>query len=65
MRLTELTKRVSRQQLYRIGHFSEVELRALRRNGWRIVWSEKAKVKRKPRKILQQKRNGIPVERVV
>lgn len=65
MRLAELTKRVSRQQLYRFGNFSDAEIRFLERNGWRILWREKAKTKRKPRKILQQKKNGIPVERVV
>lgn len=63
--LTELTKRVSRQQLYLYGHFSHEELKQLRKDGWWIVWSEKAKVEQKPRKILQQKRNGVAVEIVI
>lgn len=58
MRLTELTKRVSLQQLYCAGHFTDEELREMKIDGWRIV-------KPKPRKITQIKRNGIPVERVV
>lgn len=65
MRLVELTKRVSLQQLYRAGHFTDEELFELRKNGWRIVWQEKPKAKRKPRKIKQWKKNGIPVEKVV
>ncbi len=65
MRLTELTKRVSLQQLYRVGHFADEELLEMQRSGWRIVWIEGAKAKRKPRKIKQWKKNGIPVEKVV
>ena len=65
MRLTELTKRVSLQQLYRVGHFTDEELLEMKRSGWRIVWREKTKVKRSPKKITQWKKNGIPVERVV
>lgn len=63
--LTELTKRVSLQQLYRIGYYTDKELREMKSDGWRIVWQEKSKAKREPRKITQWKKNGIPVERVV
>lgn len=65
MQLIELTKRVSLQQLYRVGHFTEKELHELKKDGWRIVWQEKPKTKRKTRKIKQWKKNGIPVEKVV
>lgn len=65
MRLTELTKRVSLQQLYRTGHFTDEELLEMQRSGWRIVWQEKPKAKRKPRVVRQRRKNGIPVEKVV
>lgn len=56
--LTELTKRVSRQQLHTYGHFSREELIHLLQDGWRITWREK-------RKITQVRKNGMRVERVV
>ena len=44
MQLIELTKRVSLQTLYRIGHYSKKELKEMQRDGWRIVWKEKGNV---------------------
>lgn len=41
MRLAELSKKVSRQKLQLIGHFTNEELYELRKEGWWIEWREK------------------------
>lgn len=65
MRLTELTKRVSLQQLYCIGEFTDEELKEMKKDGWRIVWRGVLNIKHPKKKIMQKRKNGIPIERVV
>ncbi|GKV55996.1 hypothetical protein NCCP2222_19430 [Sporosarcina sp. NCCP-2222] len=59
--LTELTKKVSRQQLFMCGYFTKQEIQQLRKDGWRVLWQDKKeRIPRTKRKI-QQNKNGIPV----
>lgn len=63
MRLLELTRKVSRQQLYMYGHFNRQELRQLQKEGWRIEGkSQRQKSSHHKNKPSQINKNGILVE---
>lgn len=63
--LTELTKKVSLQQLYLCGYFSRKEIRQLKIEGWRVLWQDEKEKVPKRKRTIQLNKNGIPIGRAV
>lgn len=57
MRLAELSKRISRKDIFLYGHFTNEEIFYLKRDRWKVVWREGYSYGEEKTQALDEKQN--------